>query len=526
MAKASKNRWRSTMVPPTSSGFPKVQEDLVEGDDSRSSLGPSIPVPLPVDFDAFSTSTIAVDPYPAQPEDLNKQLFTPDTWTFSAWLGRVIKTNYTDVDPGTNVFQTIQVVRIWNRYGTNNEPLADDVSAFGQATVAGVVTAWPFPTHHDQERKLVAVDDVVTVFASQDGRHYFMRDDAPFVAKVVNEANVIDTRNDPPADADFGDTYIVGGTPTGAWVGHEGELAVWSENDPSVWIFSSISQKEDNAGGAGLLTLNVRRVVLNDDSPATPEDLQDASSVNIEYTGVLVVAPSGVHHGYRAGDLVWVKRRGTFFFVEVARESFMAYVVTLGPDGEADFADNHYWVREFTRTVDYSDNTWTLNTDSDTDRTLDDSNGVPGRWVKALNLSEPSGSHAIVPVVEGTPDGQFVQIYMAADPDDGEPWYAFTFGSVGTSSNPQIMLPVDFENEAAQSDTWDRTNQGAFDGVQLRLQTRTAYNEAAASPIFYAFARVLLWDSIGALASIAIEPRILITETEECGFEFDGGTYP
>ena len=49
-------------------------------------------------------------------------------------------------------------------------------------------------------------------------------------------ANSIAQQNNPPASPETGDTYLVGSTPTGDWVGHAGELAVWSG---SAWSFSA-----------------------------------------------------------------------------------------------------------------------------------------------------------------------------------------------------------------------------------------------------------------------------------------------
>lgn len=40
----------------------------------------------------------------------------------------------------------------------------------------------------------------------------------------------------PPASPASGDTYIVAGSPTGAWVGNAGKVAVWSG---SAWVFGT-----------------------------------------------------------------------------------------------------------------------------------------------------------------------------------------------------------------------------------------------------------------------------------------------
>lgn len=53
-----------------------------------------------------------------------------------------------------------------------------------------------------------------------------------FVAARVLEMGV----NTPPGSPDDGDAYVVGASPTGAWVGHEGEVARWWETG-AVWEF-------------------------------------------------------------------------------------------------------------------------------------------------------------------------------------------------------------------------------------------------------------------------------------------------
>jgi hypothetical protein len=153
---------------------------------------------------------------------------------------------------------------------------------------------------------------------------------------------------------------------------------------------------------------------------ATLADLADAVAGDVEYEHVLVVGPTGQHHGYRCGDKVWVQRRGLYYFVVPGPQSFVAYVTSQGPDGEADFATNHYWVREIDNTITYTDNAWTA---TGADRTQTDptgSGGRFGRWVDAQNLAEASGSHVL-----STVGGVVVVVSMAADPATGEPCYFF-----------------------------------------------------------------------------------------------------
>lgn len=47
--------------------------------------------------------------------------------------------------------------------------------------------------------------------------------------------------NDPPASPAAGDRYLVDDTPTGDWVGHEGEVAEW-DGDAAEWVFHAPEQ--------------------------------------------------------------------------------------------------------------------------------------------------------------------------------------------------------------------------------------------------------------------------------------------
>ena len=50
----------------------------------------------------------------------------------------------------------------------------------------------------------------------------------------------------------------------------------------------------------------------------------------------------------------------------------------------------------------------------------------------------------------------------------------------GTHVTPETILPSTFETEAAQTDTWDVDDQDeGEDGVSVRLQTRTTYDDTS-----------------------------------------------
>jgi len=295
------------------------------------------------------------------------------------WMGRVVIVHDAAVDPSTGQWQTIQVVRVHGYYGANNDPYTTDMPGPPGDMTSTPVTAWPLPMRHDQQKYNVAVGELVAVFIGNDGRHYYMRDDLPFVAVVI-------------------------------------------KSTATTW--------EDQVGGAGLLSMSVRRQSLSGDPTGAPPalaDLLDAGGTEIEYANVLVIASPWQQHGYRVGDVVWVARRGMYYFVTPGPESFLAYLVTLGPNGEADFANARYWVREVEATIGYTDNTYTY---AYADRTLVDptgSGGRQGRWCMAVNVSVTAGRHDLPLVVAGNAaTSHVVEIHVHADPVTGEAWYTFT----------------------------------------------------------------------------------------------------
>ena len=88
----------------------------------------------------------------------------------------------------------------------------------------------------------------------------------------------------------------------------------------------------------------------------------------------------------------------------------------------------------------------------------------------------------------------------------------------GTCGSPADMLPTaaDFETEAAQTDTWERESPPAnTDGLTIRIQTRTAYNEAGDQKL-YAYFRQLKFDSTGLLVSVSAETRVVVDTPDPC----------
>ena len=87
---------------------------------------------------------------------------------------------------------------------------------------------------------------------------------------------------------------------------------------------------------------------------------------------------------------------------------------------------------------------------------------------------------------------------------------------VGAAESPLTLDPTDFENESAQSDSWNRDSQDENDGLLVRIQTRTVYNHLGSPPRLYAFYRTFEFDSSGTLKSVSSETRVTVDEPVDC----------
>lgn len=76
-----------------------------------------------------------------------------------------------------------------------------------------------------------SADDGLTVLVSLDGRRYILADSA---AIAISSVLAID--NTPPVSPANGDAYIVDTAPTGAWVGHAKDIALYT---PRGWVFAA-----------------------------------------------------------------------------------------------------------------------------------------------------------------------------------------------------------------------------------------------------------------------------------------------
>ncbi|HOI56569.1 MAG TPA: hypothetical protein PLP01_15070 [Phycisphaerae bacterium] len=99
----------------------------------------------------------------------------------------------------------------------------------------------------------------------------------------------------------------------------------------------------------------------------------------------------------------------------------------------------------------------------------------------------------------------------------GEKWALVRFDCApGTADDPAVLEPADFEQETAATDEWDITDPPAGkDGVIVRVQTRTAYNDAGDQKL-YAFHRDLTFDSRGCLVAATAETRVEVDAPEDC----------
>ncbi|HUU22868.1 MAG TPA: hypothetical protein VM389_10070, partial [Phycisphaerae bacterium] len=349
----------------------------VQRPDDPPALWPEERQPIHVPGDAAEGERITLPVERLTPWD--QQIRSADILgPFDCWLGKVLRTGYAaPTVPLTVQGQAIYVQRVGVNWGTNNEPKAWDTQVVNASPTMGRAEALPWPPRHDQADGHVAVGDIVSVITGRDGRSYFFSDDLPF---------------------------------------------------PAIVVMSAANSTESQSGGAGLVFLKVRRLAM---SGGGLSEVLTAAGAVVECDGVMTIVPSSMQHGYRCGDLVWVERRGLYYHALGARETFMAYLVNAGPDSEADFGTNHYWAREFDATVAYAGavNAWTA---TYADRTAVDptgSGGRYGRWVDAVHLGEAPASHTLAVVVPGAvpdvPTGTIVLVHIFADPDTGEPWYAF-----------------------------------------------------------------------------------------------------
>ncbi|MFH1833498.1 MAG: hypothetical protein ABH877_00620, partial [bacterium] len=235
-----------------------TNEPFIDDDERQLNITmgpPPLPMPTPipaVDSPLPAAAPLVTDPsYTARQEQRPMMAWDRETpasaltGQFDAWAGEVVAVHDAGADGMLGCTQTVTVRRISYRWGANNEPVATGAPPAFSQPVVSIAAALPFPPRHDQVGYHVRAGDIVTVLSGRDERCYYLRDELPFLGKIVKA--------------------------------------------------SGASVKEDNVGGAGLLTLTVRRQSISGDpdgggfAGATLADLLDAGGAVVEYGNVVVL---------------------------------------------------------------------------------------------------------------------------------------------------------------------------------------------------------------------------------------------
>jgi hypothetical protein len=117
---------------------------------------------------------------------------------------------------------------------------------------------------------------------------------------------------------------------------------------------------------------------------------------------------------------------------------------------------------------------------------------------------------------EGIPTGSRIEVTLIGSDDSGTQWYCFADdssdpGSVDTS----VAYGHSEHADAANSSSWDRTNQNSSRGVKVTVQTGTRYDDAGDQTL-YAYLRDLTFDADGHLVAVSAESKVTIDVTEDC----------
>lgn len=183
---------------------------------------------------------------------------------FDAFMGRVLKTYWGSTHPVEGVQQAIDVERINLRWGTNNWPVSTTGPQAKAEPTVTLARPFPFIPRADQAAYHVAVNDIVTVVQSKDGKSYYFSDELPFLATV-----------------------------------------------------------ETITESSGTYHAKVRRQAITGNPGATfptLADQLDADGVVIEYSYVLLVGPHP--DCLEVNDLVIVHRRGAYLFISTTGSSW------------------------------------------------------------------------------------------------------------------------------------------------------------------------------------------------------------
>ncbi len=188
----------------------------------------------------------------------------------------------------------------------------------------------------------------------------------------------------------------------------------------------------------------------------------------------------------------------------------VAKITDEGPDSEADYTDEKYWVIE-----QRIKNTSGTNV---TDLAFEDK--PSGLHVTATDLGDTATEgHALA-----TDGSVYVLLFRGTgqevDSETGKlkpvTHYYFRGPASGTYDTPDAIGRTPEGAEAADTDTWDRTNPTeGKDGVSKNILTGVGYHDAGDEKL-YGYYCTFTFDSIGLLATISAETRYEIDTLVEC----------
>jgi len=109
------------------------------------------------------------------------------------------------------------------------ESLSDFDFSTGEVPLALCAASTGYVYFYDATDTTTA-DDGLTCLVSGDGRRYILAD-----ASAIAISSVLDLTNTPPVSPTVADAYVVGTSPTGAWVGHAKDIALYTKRG---WVFA------------------------------------------------------------------------------------------------------------------------------------------------------------------------------------------------------------------------------------------------------------------------------------------------
>lgn len=115
-------------------------------------------------------------------------------------------------------------------YVLKRTEVLSDLTQTGGMVVRVVHSELTGYAYYLNEADTTSADDGVNVLVDFDGRRYIVAN-----AVDLNVSSVIAVQATPPGSPSDGDAYIVAASPTGAWVGHAEDIAIYT---PRGWLFA------------------------------------------------------------------------------------------------------------------------------------------------------------------------------------------------------------------------------------------------------------------------------------------------